>query len=66
MEVYINYPKNKNEINELSKAIAKFQATLILRSVEDLKIDDASKRKVIKRLIEKTKEEEVKKNKWIL
>lgn len=63
MEVFVNYPKDEEGIKELSKAVAQVHATLVLKSVEDLDISSESKKKVIKSLIQKAKEEAIKEEK---
>ncbi len=55
MKIYINYPNDESGILELQKAIAIFHATLVMKSVDNLNIDNCSKKKVIKELLEKVK-----------
>ncbi len=65
MKVYVNYPDDKDGVLELQKAIAMFHATLVMKSVDKLNLDNFSKKKVIKELLEKAKTEalaEVKKS----
>lgn len=55
MKVYVNYPDDKDGVLELQKAIAMFRATLVMKSVDKLNLDNFSKRKLIKELLEKAK-----------
>ena len=55
MKVYVNYPDDKDGVLELQKAIAMFHATLVMKSVDKLNLDNFSKRKLIKELLEKAK-----------
>lgn len=57
MKVYVNFPSDDEGILELNKSIAMFHATLVMKQVDALNLDNASKRKVIKGLLEKAKEE---------
>ena len=57
MRVYVNYPVDKDGVLELQKAIAIFHATLVMKSVDKLNLDNFSKKKVIKELLEKAKTE---------
>lgn len=64
MKVYVNFPSDDEGILELNKSIAMFHATLVMKQVDALNLDNASKRKVIKGLLEKAKEEiNIEKNK---
>ena len=57
MKVYVNYPDDKDGVLELQKSIAMFHATLVMKSVDKLNLDNFSKKKVIKELLEKAKTE---------
>ena len=57
MRVYVNYPVDKDGVLELQKAIAIFHAALVMKSVDKLNLDNFSKKKVIKELLEKAKTE---------
>ena len=57
MKVYVNYPDDKDGVLELQKAIAMFHATLVMKYVDKLNLDNFSKRKLIKELLEKAKVE---------
>lgn len=57
MKVYVNYPEDKDGVLELQKAIAMFHATLVMESVDKLNLDNFSKRKLTKELLEKAKVE---------
>ncbi len=57
MRVYVNYPVDKDGVLELQKAIAIFHATLVMKSVDKLNLDNFSKKKVIKELLERAKTE---------
>lgn len=53
----MNYPTDEKGIKDLSKAVALFHATLCLKAVDDLKTDFNSKKKIIKKILEITKED---------
>lgn len=53
MKVYINYPNDEDGVLELQKAIAMFHATLVMKSVDKLNVDNLSKKRIIKKLLEK-------------
>ena len=55
MNVYVNYPNDDNGKKELAHAKAKFHAFLVMKAVDNLNLDELSKRKVIKSLLEKVK-----------
>ena len=55
MKVYVNYPDDKDGVLELQKSIAMFHANLVMKSVDKLNLDNFSKRKLIKELLEKAK-----------
>ena len=55
MEVYVNFPNDKEGMIELNKSIAKFRAILVMESIEKLNLDNYSKKKIIKELLEKAR-----------
>ena len=55
MEVYVNFPNDKEGMIELNKSIAKFRAFLVMESIEKLNLDNYSKKKIIKELLEKAR-----------
>lgn len=55
MGVYVNFPNDKEGMIELNKSIAKFHAILVMESIEKLNLDNYSKKKVIKELLEKAR-----------
>lgn len=55
MRVYVSCPNDKDGILELQKAIAMFHTTLVLKFVDILNLDNFSKKKVIRELLEKAK-----------
>ena len=55
MEVYVNFPNDKEGMIELNKSIAQFHAILVMESIEKLNLDNYSKKKVIKELLEKAR-----------
>ena len=63
MEVFVNYPKDEEGIKELNKAVAQVHATLVLKAVEDLDISSEAKKKVIRTLVQKAKEDALKEEK---
>lgn len=68
MEVIVNYPTDKEGVEELARAVAQAHATLAMKAVNDLNLDRDSKKKVIKKLLEVVKEksiEEERKNDYL-
>ena len=68
MEVIVNYPTDKEGVEELARAVAQVHATLAMKAVNDLNLDRDSKKKVIKKLLEVVKEksiEEERKNDYL-
>ena len=55
MEVYVNFPNDKEGMIELNKSIAKFRAFLVMESIEKLNLVNYSKKKIIKELLEKAR-----------
>lgn len=51
MQVYVNYPKAENE-ELLLNNLAIFKAKLILKSIEDLNVDDKTKEIVLEKVLE--------------
>lgn len=51
MQAYINYPKTENE-ELLLNNLAIFKAKLILKSIEDLNVDDKTKEIVLEKVLE--------------
>lgn len=58
MEYYVNYPTDKEGIEELNQAVAKFHATLVIKKVEDLNTDNKTKKKIVKEILEELKNKE--------
>ena len=56
MKVIVNYPIDKNEFLLFEERFAEFKAKVIIELIRKLKIDDLSKRKILKGLIEKVNE----------
>ena len=50
MQVYINYPKTEDE-ELLLNNLAIFKAKLILKSIEDLNVDDKTKEIVLEKVL---------------
>lgn len=55
MEVYVNFPNDKEGMIKLNKSIAKFRAFLVMESIEKLNLVNYSKKKIIKELLEKAR-----------
>ena len=51
MKIIVNYPKSKEGIKKLNIKIGYLHAYLVLKAIEDLDIDDTSKRKIIKNIL---------------
>lgn len=51
MNVIVNYPTDKEEINNLNEKIAEFKATLVFESIKRLNITEEGKRKVTRELL---------------
>lgn len=60
MEYYVNYPTDKEGIEELNQAVAKFHATLVIKKVEELNTDNKTKKKIVKGILEELKKREEK------
>lgn len=63
MELYVNMPTTDEGKKMLNEAIAKVQATLVLKAIDDLNISNQSKKKVLqgilKELEKQVKEKEI-------
>lgn len=63
MELYVNMPTTDEGKKMLNEAMAKVQATLILKAIDDLNISNQSKKKVLqgilKELEKQVKEKEI-------
>lgn len=55
MEVYVNYPTTEEGWDMLYDAVAEVHAILVMKAIEDLPINDTSKRKVLKGVVEEAK-----------
>ena len=51
MNVIVNYPTDKEGLNNLSERIAEFKATLIFENIRKLNVSYEGKRKVVKDLL---------------
>lgn len=60
MEYYVNYPTDKEGIEELNQVVAKFHATLVIKKVEELNTDNKTKKKIVKEILEELKKREEK------
>ena len=52
MKVYVRYPCTEESQKLLINNLAKFKAELILKSIENLKISDKNKEKVLENVLE--------------
>lgn len=55
MEVYVNYPTTEEGWDMFYDAVAEVHAILVMKAIEDLPINDTSKRKVLKGVVEEAK-----------
>lgn len=55
MKAIVNYPTDKEMIQELQNRVAEFNATLIIETIKRLEIDDLSKEKVLDGVLNKLK-----------
>lgn len=62
MKLFINVPTNEKDINEFNNAFAKVQATLLQKSIDDLNIDNQSKKKIISKLLTTLKKQIIERN----
>lgn len=53
MKLYVNMPTTDEGKKMLDEAMAKVQATLMLKAIDDLNISSQSKRKVLQGVIDK-------------
>lgn len=51
MNIIVNYPRDKEAIDNLNEKIGEFKATLIIESIKGLNISDKGKRNVVKELL---------------
>lgn len=51
MELYVNMPTTDEGKKMLNEAMAKVQATLVLKAIDDLKISSQSKKKVLQGIL---------------
>ncbi len=52
LQIYINYPKKDDAKELLLNNLAIFKAKLILKSIEDLNVDDKTKEIVLEKVLE--------------
>lgn len=52
MQVFINYPTTDEEIKQLSDNLATFKAKLLLKSIENLNVEDKVKDEVLEKVLE--------------
>ena len=62
LKLFINVPTNEKDINEFNNAFAKVQATLLQKSIDDLNIDNQSKKKIISKLLTTLKKQIIERN----
>lgn len=60
MELYVNMPTTDKGKKMLNEAMAKVQATLVLKAIDDLNISNQSKKKVLQGIL-KELEKQIKK-----
>ncbi len=52
MQVFINYPTTDEEIKQLLDNLATFKAKLLLKSIENLNVEDKVKDEVLEKVLE--------------
>ncbi len=52
MQVFINYPTTDEEIQQLLDNLATFKAKLLLKSIENLNVEDKVKDEVLEKVLE--------------
>lgn len=52
MQVFVNYPKTDGEIKQLLDNLATFKAKLLLKSIENLNVEDKVKDEVLEKVLE--------------
>ena len=62
LKLFINVPTNEKDINEFNNAFAKVQATLLQKSIDDLNIDNQSKKKIASKLLTTLKKQIIERN----
>ena len=62
LKLFINVPTNEKDINEFNNAFAKVQATLLQKSIDDLNIDNQSKKKIVSKLLTTLKKQIIERN----
>ena len=55
MEVYVNYPTTEEGWDMFYDAVAEFHARVVINAIEKLPINNISKRKVLKGVVEEAK-----------
>lgn len=52
MQISVNYPKTEEDIKIFSNNLATFKAKLLLKSIENLNIDNKAKNEVLNKIFE--------------
>lgn len=52
MRIFVNYPTTNEEIKQLLDNLASFKAELLLKSIENLNVEDKVKDKVLEKVLE--------------
>lgn len=52
MQIFVNYPKTDNKTKILSNNLATFKAKLLLKSINNLDVDDKTKNEVLVKVLE--------------
>jgi len=52
VEIYLNSPTSKEGVKQLNQAIAKLHATLLIKKIDNLKTNNKTKKKIVKKTIE--------------
>lgn len=52
LRIFVNYPTTNEEIKQLLDNLASFKAELLLKSIENLNVEDKVKDKVLEKVLE--------------
>ena len=51
LQIFVNYPETKKGEELLIDHLATFKAKLLLKSIEDLNVDDKTKEKILEKVL---------------
>ena len=55
MKIKINYPSEQSGVEKLNEGIAEFKATLYIESINNLNVNEETKKEILQSLIRKLK-----------